>query len=257
MEQNASRIIQNFYKIYIKNNRDKSTGYPLDPITNEPIEPKYVIKIICIDDKDKPITTQYFNIKTLDMWFQTRKEPINPLTNISFTPQQISCIHKKYLEIGLKTPFFIMPFPLKTKKSIKDIHTIEFELYIYSKKPEDIDKFRNVLLTSYIKMDLNQTFFSNSIFLNRETILMSCVLNDNPDALQELLMFDINIDYVDDRFNYKAVDLAFLSKKPNSTLILNMLLFNAARTDIPTKRGYSSELTNDIEKLQIYYNIQI
>jgi hypothetical protein len=251
---NCVKVIQNFYKVYIKTDRDKTTGYPIDPISSDPIEPKYIIKITLCDDRNKPIKTHYFNIITLNMWFVSRGEAINPLTNLEFTSKDIQRIGKTYFKLGIKAPGFI-DLAYTTKKLgagiLNENYELEKLLHHYSSSPSYIDKFRDLLLNNYVKININRLFFSSNYFLNYETIVMSCIINDNYEALEELMYFNPDLDKVDSRFKFKAIDLAIISKKPNSSVILRTLLFNGARVDMKTKKGFSSDLTGDLEKLQI------
>ncbi len=121
--------------------------------------------------------------------------------------------------------------------------------------PVDIDEFRDILYNN----THNDTFNLNHIInignpsLSTGTALMNSVLNDNIMAVEELLYFNIDLNIIDSLYGYKAVDLAIISDKDNSLPILKMLLFHGARLDIPTNYGYSYELTNDIDKLEIIY----
>jgi hypothetical protein len=252
---NYAKVLQNFYKVYIKTDCDKITGYPIDPISSDPIEPKYIIRIICRDHKNNPIKTQYFNIITLNMWFLSRGEPINPLTNLEFTKEDIQKISEVYQKRRMKAPKFINLDTTITMGAsagiLNESYRLEKLLHNYSKFPNDIDKFRDLLLNNHSLININRLFFSNNYFLNFETILMSCIINDNYEALEEVLYFNPDLDKVDSRFKFKAIDLAIVSKKPNSCLMLRTLLFNGARMDIKTKKGHSGDLTNNIEKLEI------
>lgn len=251
----AAKKLQHFYKVYVKSDRDNS-GIPIDPITMEPIPKNKQIRILYVDN-NKPIKTQYFDIDTLHTWFKTRREAINPLTNLPFTKEQLNSISSAYKKhkkaspqyIFIDEPEIVEP-PLEQK--------IMKELYNACKNPEDIEQFTNLLITNYKliesdKINLNQEFFSRNYFLNNETLLMSCVINDNLSAVEELLYYNPSIDKTDSRYDLKAVDLAMMSNKPMSASILRTLLFHGANTSIKTKKGYLNELSNDIEKLGIVY----
>ncbi len=265
MDRAVSKL-QYFYKVYVKADRDKDTGLPIDPITQDPIQKGKQIPLLCFDSKNtnKPIKTQYFNIDTLDTWFRTRREAINPLTNLPFTDKQISTI-KNYYKKNKK------PFPLYISNNTADSDSdsddesivvnpseILRKIYETAKDPELIAEFTHLLVTNYDRINndsirLDHPFFSSHYFLDTETILMRIILNDNLAALEEFLYYNPNLDFVDKRFNFKAIDLAVMSNKPLSNMILRTLLFHGARTDIPTKKGYSNELTTDIEKLSILF----
>ncbi len=271
----SAKTIQHFYKVYIKTDRDKTTKYPIDPITQEPIPPKLQIPLLCYDSKyiTKPIKTQYFNLETLDTWFKTRREAINPLTNLPFSIEQLTSIQKAYKNNKMKCPAYIVTMikhnnnKIKTSESdesdedepiIIDCGKIAKDIYTFCKNPEDISKFTNLLVSNYhyISNDsirLDTLYTSPYYFLNKETILMRCILNDNIQAVEELLYYSPNLDVADDRFNLKAIDLAVMSNKPLSNLIIRTLLFHGARLDLPTKKGSTLELTNDLDKLSILY----
>lgn len=268
--ENAIKKIIHFYKVYIKTDRHRINHLPIDPITQDPIERNKQVPILCYDSRHvtKPIKTQYFHIDTLDTWFQTRKEAINPLTNISFSTQQITNIIKYYKKNKKKIPKFLLKHisdndtsSSSDKENVCDDLNIIKKIYMSSKNLKsftDTNSFTDLLISNYdnilndtIKLDtlFNSTYY----FLNQETILMRLVLNDNLSALEEFLYFNPNLDCVDTRYNFKAIDLAIMSNKPYSNIILRTLLFHGAKTDIPTKKGYTNELTNNIEKLSILY----
>lgn len=240
LQETAVQILQQFYRIYIKTEKE-----PLDPITGEPIQPHLKIKIVNLDNK-KPSGIQYFNLETLDVWFKTRKEPINPLTNLEFTEKQLQKINEIY-EKNDKKPFFEPPRTInKTIKSVK-------QLLDYSKDTSKITDFINLLLNEHTVINLNTRFISSNYFLDYETVLTSCVLNDNIDALEELLFFNPDLNLIDPRYNLKAVDLAAMSTRPNSTEILKRLLYHGALANIHTKKGFLYEVTSDVEKLNLIY----
>ena len=83
---------------------------------------------------------------------------------------------------------------------------------------------------------------------------MNAVYNDNILAVEELLYFNPDLNIADNKFGYKAIDLAIMSNDKNSIEIMKSLLFYGARLDIPTKTGGILDLTNDINKLEILYN---
>ncbi len=253
----AADRIRNFYNIYVKTDRDKTTQLPLDPISQDPIPLEKQIKLILYDN-EKPIKSQYFHLDTLDTWFKTRGEAINPLTNLVFTQNQIIKIVSIYKKNKLQPPRCIH---MKKKESTLKDHSSIKEIYNSLKNPSRFAEFTNLLLqnSAHILSDqikLDTKFTSPYYFLNKETLLMRCVLDDNLQALEELLYFNPDLDIIDERFGLKAIDLAMMSNKPLSTMILRTLLFHGANTKLPTKKGYLNELSNDIEKLSIVYEFE-
>ena len=259
----SAKTIQNFYKVYIKTDRDKENHLPIDPITQDGIPKNKQIPILCFDSKKsiKPIKTQYFHIDTLDTWLKTRRECINPLTNLPFTNSQIQTIIQYYKKYKKRYPNYLQGFineEIDNDTVQDEPTTIIKQIYESAKNPENIDTFTNLLITNYDKIHndtikLDTLFKSAHYFIDSETILMRIVLNDNLAALEEFLYYNPNLEFMDPRFNLKAIDLAVMSNKPLSNMILRTLLFHGARTDIPTKKGYTNELTNDIEKLSILF----
>ena len=253
------KTIQKFYRVYIQCDRDKSTNLPIDPISQEPIKKNKQVPIFYYDSKkNKPIKIQYFNITTLNTWFKTRKEAINPLTNLPFSKEQIQNITKYYTRYKKTIPKYIISNDeLNENPNLKPKSTIE-KIYEACKDPQNSETFNDLLINNYNDIDndtlnINKLFFSPHYFLNNETILMRIVLNDNYQALEEFLYYNPDLDIIDNRYNLKAIDLAMMSNKPFSNMILRSLLFHGAKTNIPTKKGYTSELSNDIEKLSILY----
>lgn len=246
LRETAVLLIQRFYRIFIQADRDSNSGLPLDPITGDPIPKHLQIKLLYLDDNGKkPFRIQYFNLDTLHVWFKNRKEPINPLTNLEFTNKQLEVINNVYEKNHLKFPMK----PIRSSKSSK----IVSDLRNYSKDSNDLHKFIDLLLTENEKINLNMWQPSSHYFLDFETILFRCVLNDNLEALEELLYFNPDINLSDSRYKLKAVDLAAMSTRPNSTEILKRLLYHGALTNLPTKKGFLYELTSDIEKLNLIY----
>jgi hypothetical protein len=256
METSVTKI-QSFYRIYIKSDRDKATGLPIDPITLDPIPPKKQIRVLCVDlEKNKPVKTQCFHLDTLHTWFKTRGEAINPLTNIPFSENQKTQITRIYKQNKMK-PLRCLLSPIQAPSESVTVLIIQL-LHDCSKNPSDIETFTNLLISNYTeissdRLNLDTLFKSRNYFLNNETLLMSCVLNDNLAGVEELLYYSPSINYADNRYDLKAIDLAMMSNKPMSGAILRTLLFHGAKTDLPTKKGYINELSNDIDKLQILY----
>jgi hypothetical protein len=98
---NSAKIIQAFYRKYIKTQRDPVTHYPLDPIGRDGIPPERRVKIIHAS------AVQYFDINTLHLWFSTCKAPLNPMTNMDFTPKQLAQIVQCYHHNNKHIPYFI------------------------------------------------------------------------------------------------------------------------------------------------------
>jgi hypothetical protein len=103
----AAKVLQNFYKSYIKVDRDKATGLPLDPITAESFEQIYMIRIIyeTYNTTSKSIVrrVQCYNIITLWESFKYTKNhvAINPIVNTRFSKAHFKKILKKAVEVKL------------------------------------------------------------------------------------------------------------------------------------------------------------
>jgi len=228
---------------------------PIDPISHEPIPPERQVKITMLTQE------QYFDIDNLHTWFVTRGEPINPLTNIGFTKQQLQDIRARYISLSKQFPAFLhSPDDMKQQEEEKqqEIQFLQQQLNMWCGNVEHIEQLRNLLYTH--SQEIEQDQFSINALQNvgydivySVTPLMNAVYNDNILAVQELLLFNSEMNYVDSKYNYKAIDLAVLSNKPHSTEILNSLLFYGANVNIPTKHGLTVELTNDIPKLELLY----
>ena len=236
------------------------TSYPIDPISHEPILPEKQIKIT-MQTHD-----EYFDIDNLDTWFVTRGEAINPLTNIGFTKKQIQDIRKAYLEKSKKLPYFLHPAEDENKEQQeKEEQERLFQLKIFQMKFMDLceseDKIEELrdLLYSNVE-DINNDKFNLNIakkvnFSSVQTVtpIMNAVYYDNLLAVQELLVFNPELNYADPKLNYKAIDLAVVSSGKNSYTILENLLYYGAKTDIVTKNGYTAELTSNSAKLDLLY----
>ena len=248
LERNA-KIIQKFYRSYIKIDRDVN-GLPLDPISHEGIPKELQIRLFIYP------RIQYFNLETLDEWLVIRKKPINPMTNLGFSNEHIIIICKAYLKASKIMPSFLENIYDEINKEIGN--TI-LDLIKFCGIIGYIEEVRNILYTNAKNIELDK-FNLNTVIANKtklfdtSTALMNAVYNDNIGAVEELLYFNPDLNITDNKFGYKAIDLAIISDGKNSMEIMKSLLFYGARLDIPTKMGISIELTNDINKLEILYN---
>lgn len=259
----SAKVIQRFYKTYIKAERDPNTYLPIDPISRDTIPKERQLKLF-ITANGKIRCIQYFDIYNLDTWFIARGEPVNPLTNLGFTRQQLMDIQNCYNRVGLVIPHILNPNYVQLgEEEYEDEEDVEenVEEYLVELCADTmaIDEVRDILYANTENIH-NDTFNINKLrnidspLISTATALMNAVLHDNILAVQELLYFNPAIDISNPVYNYKAVDLAIISEGENSIDILKHLLFYGARLDIPTNNGPSYELTNDIYKLELIYN---
>jgi len=279
----CAKIIQRFYNTYIKADRDKVSGLPIDPISQDIIPKERQLKLFitkgCVVQR-----IQYFDIYNLDHWFTARGQPVNPMTNVVFTRKQLADIRNLYNRLGMLIPPILEDNYLLPAEEdividnednedeedapvIQEVNNtliennilVEHLVYICS-NPMAIDEIRDILYTNSLNIE-NDTFNINHIrnidspLISTCTALMNAVLNDNILAIEELLYFNPDLNISDSLYGYKAIDLAIIGTGENSIDILNLLLFHGARLDIPTNYGYSVELTNDVYKLEIIYNL--
>jgi hypothetical protein len=248
LERNA-KIIQRFYRSYIKTDRD-TNGLPLDPISHEGIPKERQIRIFIHP------RIQYFDLETLDGWLIVRKKPINPMTNLQFSNSQIISICKGYIKANKNMPSFLNDI-YNEYNTVKPYTVLD--LINFCGNVGYIEEVRNILYTNAKnieddKFNLNTVVVNKSGLFETTTALMNAVYNDNIVAVEELLYFNPDLNVADNKFGYKAIDLAIMSNSKNSMEIMKSLLFYGARLDIPTKMGVSIELTNDMYKLEILYN---
>ena len=264
----CAKVIQRFYKTYIKAERDPLNNLPLDPISRDSIPKERQLKLF-ITANGKIRCIQYFDIYNLDTWFTTREEPLNPLTNLDFTQRQLVDIRNCYNRVGLSIPHILQQNYVDAEEAeaaeaeaqAAEVNVQVEEEYLVEicADPMAIDEVRDILYGN-IENIHNDTFSINKLrnvdspLIGTATALMNAVLHDNILAVQELLYFNPAIDISDTVYNYKAIDLAIISEGENSIDILKHLLFHGSRLDIPTKNGHSYELTNDIYKLELIYN---
>jgi hypothetical protein len=252
----SAKVIQRFYKTYIKAERDPCNHLPIDPISRDSIPKEHQLKLF-ITANGKIRCIQYFDIYNLDTWFVTREEPLNPLTNLDFTQRQLIDIRNCYNRVGLPIPNILQ----QNYVDAEEVNGQDEEEYLVEicANPMAIDEVRDILYGNIGNIQ-NDTFNINKLrnvdspLIGTATALMNAVLYDNILAVQELLYFNPAIDISDTVYNYKAIDLAIISEGENSIDILKHLLFHGARLDIPTKNGHSYELSNDIYKLELIYN---
>jgi hypothetical protein len=243
------KIIQRFYRSYIKTDRDIN-GLPLDPISHEGIPKDRQIRLFIHP------RIQYFDLETLDTWLITRKKPINPMTNLLFSKAQIINICKAYVTTNKNMPNFLDH--IYTEYNTEKTYTV-VDLINFCGNIGYIEEIRNILYTNAKniqddKFNLNTVIVNKTKLFDTCTALMNAVYNDNIGAVEELLYFNPDLNIRDNKFGYKAIDLSIISNAKNSMEIMKCLLFYGARLDIPTKMGVSTELTNDINKLEILYN---
>ncbi len=279
-KQRCAKVIQCFYNTYIKADRDRLSGLPIDPISRDIIPKDRQLKLF-ITTNGIVCRIQYFDIYNLDAWFSARGEPVNPMTNVVFTKKQIAHIRKCYNKLGLKIPEMLEEdyVPPDEEDIIIDVEDNDEEQDMDTDEINDennivqnnallehfidicsdemaIDEIRDILYTNTNNQYFNINYVRNIShpLINTSTALMNAVLNDNLPAVEELLYFNPDLNISDTLYGYKAVDLAIISDTPNSFSILKMLLFYGVRLDIPTKHGNSLELTTDIYKLELLYN---
>jgi hypothetical protein len=283
----CAKKIQAFYNTYIKADRDRESGLPIDPISRDVIPKERQLKLfITINGIVRRI--QYFDINHLDSWFASRGQPINPITNLLFTKKQLADIRSFYNRIGLIVPHilesdYVPPVgedilidgdedegedgdeegdededteQLIPINNLQQINSLLEHLVDICSNPMAIDEIRDILYSNVQNENFNINHVRNigHPLISTGTALMNAVLNDNKVAVEELLYFNPELNISDSLYGYKAVDLAIICNGDESCHILQMLLFHGARLDIPTIFGHSSELTTDIGKLEVIYN---
>jgi hypothetical protein len=225
----------------------------IDPISHDPIPPE---RLVHINMSDKHI--EYFDIDHLHTWFVTRGEAINPITNIGFTKKQIQDIRASYIKHKKSMPYFIHPQSSDPIFKNKDYDKHEL-LSVLCSDETRIEELRDFLYShsDHIhndKFDLNLAIPINCEILDTATPIMSATLHNNFSAIQELLIFNPELNYADTKFNYKAIDLAIMSQHKNSYQILKHLLFYGAKINHPVVGNkYCYEITNDPSKLELIY----
>jgi hypothetical protein len=240
LERNA-KIIQRFYRSYIKTDKDPN-GLPIDPISHDGIPKDRQIRLLIHP------RIQYFDLETLDGWLIIRKKPINPMTNLTFSDENINSICKAYVRANREIPDFLKEY----------LNPID-ELITFCGSSEYIEEVRNILYTNSKNIQ-DDKFNINTVIVDKSPLFDTCnaltkaVYNHNLAAVEELLYFNPDLNIADNKFGYKAIDLAIISNSKESIHIMKCLLFYGARLDISTKMGNSLELTNDISKLEILYD---
>jgi len=105
----AAIVLQRFYHHYIKWERDER-GWPIDPILKESFPPERTVRILYqtkldISTEIYQTRVQYFDIETLweSLKMDSLSQPINPITNTSFTLEQYRKILNKAKNYGYIT----------------------------------------------------------------------------------------------------------------------------------------------------------
>ncbi len=224
----------------------------IDPISHDPIPVENLVEIKMLNH------IEFFDIDHLDTWFLTRGEPINPLTNIGFTKQQIQDIRNAYIKRSRKLPRFLHSDSNNPIFNHKDYekYVLLCELCI---NLDRIEELRDFLYTHSDdihndKFDLNVLIPVLGTEFDSATPLMLAVVNNNLPAVQELLVFNPALNTAEPKCSLKAIDFAVNSKDKDSYEILQHLLFYGAKTDIPiADNRYCYELTTDPAKLELIY----
>lgn len=225
----------------------------IDPISHDPIPPERLVQINMSEHH-----IEYFDIDHLHTWFVTRGEAINPLTNIGFTKKQIQDIRASYIKHKKNMPYFIHPQSDDPVFKHKDYEKHEL-LSILCGDETRIEELRHFLYSHSDdihndRFDLNFAIPINCEILDTATPIMSATLHNNLAAVQELLIFNPELNYADAKYRYKAIDIAVMGKNKNSYEILQHLLFYGAKTNLPVKNNkYCYELTDDPSKLELIY----
>lgn len=225
----------------------------IDPISHEPIPPENLVEI-----NMSPNHIEYFDIENLHTWFITRGEPINPLTNIGFTKKQIQDIRSAYIKYKKAMPYFLHPNPNEEKEKEEDQKKEEHRKFVHHfidlcGIPDKFEELRDLLYT-HVGDIQNDKFSLNSYkvvqheLLHTITPITNAIINDNLCAIQELLVFTPELNYIDSKHKYNAIDLAVLNNGKNSYPILEHLLCYGA-----TMNPHTYELTNDTAKLELLY----
>ena len=181
-------IIQNFYKHFIKCDRDPQTTTkiksisnqkrkyieipsPIDPIYRTPYEEKYHFKLIEWPINAKKACVWHFNIISLIEWLNTSKEWINPMTNLSFLNSSINKI-LKFVEVNnIKKKLKIKPkFNPNEKKIIKEKSEPHSQIYLQLLikciiESNENDCF-NLLNNNYDKIESD--YFKIDEYVNKE-----------------------------------------------------------------------------------------
>lgn len=94
-QETAVKIIQRFYRYYIKYSQEEimdGVKWPIDPILHEPFDPQYIVRIfqplgkILLGARHK---VQIFNIQSLGKYLFVSENCENPLTGIKFQYSEI------------------------------------------------------------------------------------------------------------------------------------------------------------------------
>jgi hypothetical protein len=199
----CAKIIQRFYRKYVKAQRDPLTHYPLDPISREGIVPAQRIRILMEGGGGN---IQYFDLETLHQWFKTCMQPLNPLTNTNFTVSQLGCILRVYQNNKKMPPIFIITPSAGTAWVTTAAETFAATAYPYPKpkpkakakpkpKPKANSKAAAAAATAAAIDDVPPL---------EHRILLAAAMESNLEAIREVLydnVTDIQEGYIN--LNYK------------------------------------------------------
>jgi hypothetical protein len=225
----------------------------IDPISHDPIPAEHLVEINMSSNH-----IEYFDIENLHTWFITRGEPINPLTNIGFTKKQVQDIRSAYIKYKKAMPYFLHPNPNEEKEKEEEQKKEEHRKFVHHfidlcGIPDKFEELRDLLYT-HVGDIQNDTFNLNSYkvvqheLLHTITPITNAIINDNLFAIQELLIFNPELNYTDTKHKYTAIDLAVLNNGKNSYSILEHLLCYGA-----SMNPHTYELSNDPAKLELLY----
>jgi hypothetical protein len=161
-------------------------------------------------------------------------------------------------------PFFLHPNPDEEKEKEEEKKKEEHRKFIHHfidlcGIPDRFEELRDILYTHVgdiqnDKFNLNSYKIIHHELIHTITPITNAIINDNLYAIQELLVFNPELNYIDNKYKYKAIDLAVMSKGKNSYSILEHLLFYGANIHIPVyDNKFTYELTDDPAKLELLY----
>ena len=244
-------VIQNFYKKFVKCERDKQEKTkirilrnhktkiieipsPIDPLYRIPYDEKYHFRLVEWNNNKAAIW--HFNIKSLIEWLNISKDWINPMTNCVFQNKSVIKIidyaNKNHLQKKLKLR---ANFNVIEKKEVKSVPQVTGEVYLdllvkSIDENNESDCF-NILNNNYDKIESDYFKIDNnidkSITINDDLItpigvIHYAIMKNNKDILHHLLYYGCNINKTCGKGKYTAMHLAAIMNRVEMGKLLKM-----------------------------------
>ena len=246
----AVKCIQSFYRRIITYPKTEAGGgyLPIDPIYRTPFSKDRLLKIFHIIDGK--FHAQYFCVDSLAEWIGSRKEFVNPITNLEFSGFEISQIKSnlRKFKIEIEYPAQNSTSRVKYKQSSENIlknklKKVLTELMV-AVKSDNLEKSRKLIfansqhiLDGKLELDAPYTYgfkINTGEQIKKHTMYHIAAYYGNVELLEILLYYEeYYMDKGDERYGYTPLHLACLNGQKETAAMLLTYGANAAKECYP------------------------